>query len=343
MHKDYETLRSVSVLIAKKTAEMAKTTSRALDLLSMLQSHRQWSGAELAERIQVTGRTLRRDVERLRELGYRIDATRGSAGGYRLVAGSRLPPLLLNDDEAVTIAIGLRTAATQGIVDGEQTSLSALAKFEQVLPSGLRERVNALVDYVRPQTSRTEPVSSELLGQLALACRDHERVRFHYVSVNAVESSRRVDPHSLVAADRHWFLVCWDLDRDNWRTFRVDRVSQLLRTGVRFSAHKLPAADAAEFVAGAAASVRKRFAADVIIRLPIESMRERFGVWAKDAVAVDDASTRWPISGESFETMLYSIMWVPAGVQYELRGSPEFLAFAREAAERMRAAVPADS
>jgi len=325
----------------KKAEEMAATTSRALDLLSLLQSHRQWSGAELAERLQVTARTLRRDIERLRELGYRIDATRGSAGGYRLVAGSQLPPLLLNDEEAVTIAIGLRTAATQGIVDGEQTSLSALAKFEQVLPSGLRERVNALADYVRPQPSRTEPVSSELLGQLALACRDGERVRFHYVSANGVESRRRVDPHSLVAADRHWFLVCWDLDREDWRTFRIDRVSRLLRTGVRSSARKLPAADAAEFVAAAAASIRKRFTADVIIHLPIESMRKRFGVWSNDAVAVDDESTRWPITGESFETMLYSIMWVPAGVRYELRGSPEFLAFAREAAERMREAVNA--
>jgi biotin operon repressor BirA-like protein len=149
---------------------MAQTTSRILQLLNLLQTHRQWSGAQLADRLAVTRRTLRRDIDRLRELGYRVEATRGSGGGYRLEAGAELPPLLLTAEEAVTMAIGLRVAAAEGLTDGEQTTLSALAKFEQVLPSALRQRVNALAAAVQASStdSRRTPVPPDLLGQLAL-------------------------------------------------------------------------------------------------------------------------------------------------------------------------------
>ena len=323
---------------------MAETTSRTLALLSLLQTHRQWSGPELAERLGVTERTLRRDIERLRELGYRVDAARGAAGGYRLEAGSQLPPLLLTDDEAVTMAIGLRIAATQGLVDGEQTSLSALAKFEQVLPSALRQRVNALAGSVlagqsRRQASREALVSSELLGQLALACRDHERIRFHYVAAGGAETDRVVEPHTLVAAERSWFLVCWDLQRGDWRTFRVDRMSRYFGTRLHFVPRELPAKDAAEFVAAAIASLRSRVHAEVVMRMPLAVMREHFGPWAEGATAVDADTTSWPIGGDTMELMLSALVWVPAGVEYELRGSDEFLAFAREAAGRMSRAV----
>ena len=162
----------------------------------------------------MTDRTLRRDIERLRELGYRIDATRGSSGGYRLAAGNRMPPLLLTDDETVTIAIGLRLAATQGIAGAEETTVGALAKLEQVLPPALRERVNAVAAAVSPQSPRGGPVSPELLGQLALACRDHEQVRFAYRAADGTRSERRVEPAGLAAVQRSWFLVCFDLDRD---------------------------------------------------------------------------------------------------------------------------------
>ena len=151
---------------------MAETTSRTLELLHLLQTHRQWPGPELAERLGVTDRTLRRDIERLRELGYRVAAERGANGGYRLEAGANLPPLLLTNDEAVAMAIGLRLAAAQGLVDGALTTQTALAKFEQVLPSAVRERVNALAASIAPESPRGAPVAGELLGQLALACRD---------------------------------------------------------------------------------------------------------------------------------------------------------------------------
>ena len=204
---------------------MSDTTTRALSLLNLLQTHRHWPGTELAERLGVTERTVRRDVERLRELGYRIESTPGVAGGYRLEAGSAVPPLLLNDEEAVAMAIGLRVAAAQRLVGGPETALTALAKLEQVLPAALRRRVTALADAVQPAGIRTgEAVSTEVLGELALACRDHERVRFTYTAASGEVSRRRVEPYTLAPADRHWYLLCWDLEREDWRTFRVDRV-----------------------------------------------------------------------------------------------------------------------
>ena len=205
---------------------MSDTTTRALSLLNLLQTHRHWPGTELAERLGVTERTVRRDVERLRELGYRIESAPGVAGGYRLEAGSAVPPLLLTDEEAVAMAIGLRVAAAQRLVGGPETALTALAKLEQVLPAPLRRRVTALADAVQPAGIRTgEAVSTEVLGELALACRDHERVRFTYTAASGEVSQRRVEPYTLAPADRHWYLLCWDVEREDWRTFRVDRVS----------------------------------------------------------------------------------------------------------------------
>ena len=324
---------------------MAETTSRILHLLNLLQTHRQWSGSQLAERLQVTRRTLRRDIDRLRELGYRVEATRGSGGGYRLEAGAELPPLLLTDEEAVTMAIGLRIAAAEGLTDGEQTTLSALAKFEQVLPSALRQRVNALAASVQPAAadSRRAPVSPDLLGQLALCCRDRERVRFHYVAGDGSATDRVVEPHSLVTADRTWFLVCWDLHRLDWRTFRVDRMSRLFGTRVHFAARGLPAADAAEFVAVEVSRAKSgTHAAQVVMRLPIDEMRAYFGPWAVGAIAEGPEHTVWPIVGDEFVQMLSAVVWVPDGVEYEVRGSPEFLDFLRQSAHRMlQATTPA--
>lgn len=321
---------------------MAETTSRILALLNLLQTHRQWNGVELALRLGVTGRTLRRDIDRLRELGYRVEATRGSAGGYRLEAGAELPPLLLTDDEAVTMAVGLRVAATQGIADGEQTTLSALAKFEQVLPAALRQRVNALAVAVQSLTPRGDPISAELLGQLALACRDHERIRFSYVAADGAASQRVVEPHSLVAAGRTWFLVCWDLRRDDWRTFRVDRISGFFGTRVHTEPRELPVGDAAEFVAAALTSMRRsRVHAEVVMRMPLAQMLSYFGPWSEGATAVDAEHTRWPIGGDSMEAMFGALAWIPAGVEYEVQGDAAFLGFVREAGARLsRAASP---
>ncbi|MHA6667714.1 helix-turn-helix transcriptional regulator [Homoserinimonas sp. A447] len=311
------------------------TTSRVLALLNLLQTHRHWSGTELAARLGVTSRTLRRDVDRLRELGYRVGSAPGSGGGYQLEAGAALPPLLLTDDEAVTMAIGLRVAATQGLTDGRLTTLTALAKLEQVLPSALRSRVNALAAHVQPMVPDQPAVSPEVLGQLALACRDRDRIRFHYTAGSGEESDRLVEPHSLVASQRYWFLVCWDLHRDDWRTFRVDRLARFFNTRVRFEPRELPAADAAEFVAVAVASVRQPLEADVVMRLPIEQMTGCFGPWTRGAEPVDEHRTRWPIGGRTPQELIAALAWIPEDVEYELIAGDTTRAFVAEAAKRM--------
>lgn len=314
---------------------MAETTSRTLALLNLLQTHRQWAGPDLAERLGVTERTLRRDIERLRDLGYRVDATRGAAGGYRLEAGSQLPPLLLTDDEAVAMAIGLRVTASQGLIDGEQTSLAALATFEQVLPAALRARVAALTTVVEAANPGSAPVASDLLGRLALACRDRERLRFAYIAADGTETARVVEPHSLVAARRRWFLVCWDRDRDDWRTFRVDRIADIFATRVHFDERELPARDAAAFVEAAIAGLRDQQVGAVILHLSLKDLRERFGEYGDHATAIGPDRVSWPISGETLEAMLGSLAWVPADVQYEVVGSREFLEFASTTAARI--------
>jgi predicted DNA-binding transcriptional regulator YafY len=318
---------------------MAETTFRILALLNLLQAHRQWSGPDLAARLGVTDRTLRRDVVRLRELGYGVEAARGAAGGYRLEGGAALPPLLLTDDEAVAMAVGLRVAASEELVDGEQTTLGALAKLEQVLPPALRGRVNALARVVRPRNPRAAAVSPASLGQLALACRDRERIRFHYRAPSGAESDRVVEPHSLVSSGGRWFLVGWDIVRADWRIFRVDRMSRFFGTRLHVGPRDLPIADAAEFVAQSIAAWGRTAGAEVVMRMPLEAMQAQFGRWAVGAVAVDDESTAWPIPADSPEGVFAAIAWVPPGVEYELRGPAELLDPVREALARLGRAL----
>jgi predicted DNA-binding transcriptional regulator YafY len=321
---------------------MTDTTSRALALLNLLQTHRHWSGAELARRLAVTERTVRRDVDRLRELGYRIESAPGLAGGYRLEAGSAVPPLLLTDDEAVTMAIGLRTAAAQQLVGGPEVTLTALAKLEQVLPSDLRRRVNALASSVQPSASRAGPViSSVVLSELALAARDSERVRLKYTDGRGTASTRRIEPHVLAPADRKWYLLGWDLDRDDWRTFRVDRISGVEHTRVLFDRRDISEEEVAERILIATSWAPQKIEADVVMELPIEEMKEHFGVWADGATADGDARTRWPIGGPSWRDALYGMLWIPAGVEYMTDFPEPHRSELREALERTLRALDA--
>ena len=226
-------------------------TARALRLLSLLQTYKFWSGMELSERLGVSARTLRRDVERLRELGYPVDATPGVAGGYRLTSGAHMPPLLLDDDEAVAIAVGLRAAAGASVDGIEDTAVRALAKLEHVLPDRLRRRVKAVHANVVPLRwggADGPKVDAEALAVLAQACRDSEEVRFEYQARDGEETRRLVQPHQLVSAGRRWYLVAWDCRRRDWRTFRLDRLNDPQLAGARFTPRPLPAADAAQFV-----------------------------------------------------------------------------------------------
>ncbi len=252
-------------------------TGRALQLLSMLQTHRLWRGADLAERLEVTERTVRRDVDRLRDLGYPVDATPGSDGGYRLAAGAHLPPLVFNDDEAVAVAIGLRAAADAAIGGIEDTSVQALAKIEQLLPDHLRRRVSALhasVVSLRRAHGDDEVIDPDALSVLASACRDHEEVRFDYRSRDGDDSRRLVEPHQLITADRRWYVVAWDLRRADWRTFRLDRLSGAQLAGVRFAPREIPGGDGAAYFAASIASIPRELETLVAVRASYEQVAE---------------------------------------------------------------------
>lgn len=250
-------------------------TSRALQLLSLLQTYKFWPGEELASRLGVSARTLRRDVDRLRELGYPVDATPGVAGGYRLTAGTHLPPLVLDDEEAVAMAVGLRAAAGTSVEGIEDTALRAMAKLEQVLPDRLRRRVKAVhgnVSHLR-WGGEQPTVDAEALAILALACRDHEQVRFDYQRRDGDDSRRLVEPHQLVSAGRRWYLAAWDVRRDDWRTFRLDRLSGPKQAGVRFTPRPLPGGDAATFVARSLGAQPRPFTATVRVAAPAEDVQ----------------------------------------------------------------------
>jgi predicted DNA-binding transcriptional regulator YafY len=247
-------------------------SERMLKLLSLLQARPNWTGEELADRLGVTSRTLRRDVNRLRDLGYPVEAMSGPAGGYQLAPGGALPPLLLDDQEAVTVALSLRNAASGGLPGFEDAAIAALAKIEQVLPRRLAEQIANLEASTVGITRRSGPpaaaVAPEALLQLAQACRRLERLRFSYVDVEGQLSERHVEPYQLVHTARRWYLVARDRDRQAWRTFRVDRISRPVPTGLRFVLDDPP--DAAALVAeGLAVAVYTR-QARVLLKLPYE-------------------------------------------------------------------------
>ncbi len=247
---------------------------RMLQLLALLQGRREWSGAELAERLEVTDRTVRRDVDRLRELGYPVDGTTGTAGGYRLASGRNLPPLLLDDDEAVAVAVGL--TATAGTIAGiEETAVRALAKLRQVLPARLRTRVDAVAAAtiaVGPGSATS--ADADVLGVLAAACRDHELVRFDYSRRDGSSGHRRVEPYRLVTGYGLWYLVAFDPERSDWRTFRVDRITAPTPTHARFSPRE-PPTDAAAQVRRAIADAPYRHRAVIRVAATVEQVRAR--------------------------------------------------------------------
>jgi len=226
---------------------MIVTSARLLRLLTLLQSRGFWTGPELAERLEITERTVRRDVDRLRTLGYPIRSSAGVAGGYQLGGGTSLPPLLLEDDEALAVTLGLRTAATGGVSGLAESAVRALTKLEQLMPARLRRRVNAL-QTVEPLVRDEAQVDAAILSALASACRNLERASFRYDDANGRTTRRRVEPHGVVHTGARWYLVGWDEVRDDWRTFRIDRISGPIRAGTRFTPRPVPEGSAARFV-----------------------------------------------------------------------------------------------
>ena len=255
---------------------MLETSARLLRLLSLLQSRRDWTGTELAGRLGVGLRTLRRDIGRLRDLGYPVDAAPGVAGGYRLGVGAALPPLLLDDEEAVAVAISLHIATTGSVAGLEETALRALTKLQQTLPSRLRHRVTAFhattVPLAGPGSGQAD---AELLTVIAAACRDQRRLRLRYPGRDGV-STREVEPHRLVHTPRRWYLLAWDTGRGDWRTFRVDRIQgPLSPAGARFTPRKPPSDDVAAYVSQSIASAPYRYQARILVHAPLAAVARR--------------------------------------------------------------------
>ena len=275
---------------------MANTSARMLRLLSLLQTHRYWPGGELADRLEVSPRTVRRDVDRLRELGYPVDASRGVAGGYQLQAGAAVPPLLLDDEEAVAIAVGLRTAAAGGVSGFEETSVRALAKVIQLLPPRLRRRIDALQAVTSPGVWSGGPtLDAGALTTIAMACRGEERLRFEYTPREGDASNRHVEPHRLVSLGRRWYLIAWDLDRGDWRSFRVDRLSAPALTGARFRLREIPGGDPVAWLRSRIAAIPLRYDVSVRVYAPAERVAAFVGQWAT-VEPVDERACRLRMS-----------------------------------------------
>jgi predicted DNA-binding transcriptional regulator YafY len=322
------------------------TSQRLLRLLSLLQAPRDWTGSELASRLEVSPRTIRNDIERLRDLGYPVHATRGSVGGYRLEAGTSMPPLLLEDDEAVAVAIGMRTA-TSGAVEGlGEASLRALAKLEQVLPPRLRHRVATLggVTIVANRgvpgssvSSASASVDPILLTELARLARERFAVRFDYSDRRATATQRRAEPYRLVNAGRRWYLVAWDLDRADWRTFRVDRIRPGVSPAARFTPRPITDEEAQALVLRGVPPEAHRFVARVTVQAPASEMADRFGRWMGTITPLDEGSCTAMMGADRVEDLAVYLGLM--GADFTVDGPPELDEVLAVLATRYRAAV----
>ncbi len=318
---------------------MAETSGRLLRLLSLLQTPREWPGPELARRLAVSTRTVRNDVERLRALGYPVQATRGAVGGYRLSAGTAMPPLLLDDDEAVAVAVSLRTAAGGAVSGIEEQALQALTKLQQVLPSRLARRVDAIGSFtVRVGTARRGPaLDGAALGVMTAAARDREMVRFAYSDAHGATTERRAEPYRVVNWGRRWYLVAYDTARDDWRTFRVDRISELRSVGHRFALRPLPDDDIAAWVARKTRSVQQPFRATLIVSAPADDVTARMGGWAEGGVeALPDGRCRLTMGARSARDLALWLGFIDA--DFVVDGSPELADAVRALGTRLVAA-----
>ncbi|MFD8528013.1 helix-turn-helix transcriptional regulator [Streptosporangium canum] len=316
---------------------MLETSARLLRLLSLLQTPREWSGAELADRLDVNVRTVRRDIEKLRTLGYPVHATAGAAG-YLLGAGAKLPPLLLEDDEAVAVAIGLRTAASGTVAGIEETSLRALAKLEQVLPARLRHRVSTLQSVTVTVPSGGPVVDPDVLTAVAAACRAHEQLRFDYAGHEGGSSVRRTEPHRLVHAGRRWYLIAWDLDRDDWRTFRVDRLRPRVPTGPRFTPRRPPDTDLAGYTAHGISTGAYRYQGRFTLHVPVHVAAEKIAPTIGVLEAIDEHSCTLRAGSNSLDELaLYVGLF---GYRFEVHEPPELVGRIRSLTALLAGSLP---
>jgi predicted DNA-binding transcriptional regulator YafY len=315
---------------------MVRSSARLLRLLSLLQARADWSGAELADRLGVTTRTVHNDVERLRSLGYPVHASPGVGGGYRLGAGAALPPLLLDDEEALAVAVGLRTAANGSVTGIQETSVRALTKLEQVLPSRLRHRVRAMQAATVEIPVPGPTVDPEVLTAIAGACRDHQRLRFDYRDHDGSASVRTVEPHRLVHDRGRWYLVAWDVDRQDWRTFRADRVQPRTPTGPRFAPRDPPGGDVATWLLRGVGAATWRYRARVRVHAPAAEVAGRL----PPAVLVEAVEERSCVADVGADTpQMLAVYLGMLEVDFEVDGPPELVEQLRTLADRYRRAI----
>ena len=316
---------------------MLETSARLLRLLSLFQGRKYWSGPRSFGASRSHQPNLRRDVDKLRTLGYPIHSTCGAEGGYQLGAGSTMPPLLLDDEEAVAVALGLRFAAGGSVEGVEEASVRALTKIEQILPGRLARRVAALQSVIVMPARTESAVDARMLSVIAGACRDLEMLRFRYSDRGGVASTRAVEPHRLVNTGRRWYLVAWDTDRAAWRTFRVDRIQARVTTGSRFAPRDPPSPDLAAYVSRGAwaptcgARIKLFAAAEVVA----ERLPPGIGVLEP----VDGQSCFFEVGASSYESLAMRLIFL--GVDFHLSGPPELVEEVERLAERYRKATPA--
>ncbi|NYT93443.1 WYL domain-containing protein [Salinispora sp. H7-4] len=324
--------------IADMIGDVLETSARLLELLSLLQLRRDWTSAELAGRLEVSTRTVRADVAKLRSLGYPVDARPGVAGGYRLAAGTAMPPLLLDDDEAVAVAVGLGAVATQRL-GVEETSLTALAKLEQVLPSRLRRRVAAVREATSVVPGARPPLDLSVLGAVAAAIRGNERLRFGYTKPGGGEGIRHTEPQRLVSWGSLWYLLAWDLERDDWRVFRVDRMTLHTPTGVRFQPRVIPADNVVEYVVGRVSKAAWTYRARVLVHAPAATVAAKLRI-PVDIEVVDDFTCQVELGADHPDRLALWMTQLDLDLEV-IDGAELAAAFARLATRFRRAAVGA--
>ncbi|MGJ7499781.1 helix-turn-helix transcriptional regulator [Variovorax sp. ZT5P49] len=311
---------------------MLSASARLIRLLSLFQAQRSWTGADLAARLDITERTLRRDVDRLRSLGYTVDSTSGVAGGYRLGAGAALPPLLLEDEEAIAVALGLgNPIGAAG--DIENASMRALAKLEQLMPPRLRRRLDSVRASVVPVMRGKSPVRLKAVSLLAEACTDRLELRFAYHDHHDATTERTVEPHRVVQTGQRWYLLAWDTTRQDWRTFRLDRIVEPAPTGARFTPRRLPHGDVAAYMEHALQVSPYLHHAQVVVHASTKALEPYLGWVSGMPQAIDEGSTRIATGANSLDALAVWLGCLPH--DFEVESPKELVEHLALVAERL--------
>lgn len=293
---------------------MLSSSSRLLRLLSLLQSRRHWAGQELAERLEIHQRTLRRDIDKLRSLGYPVQARSGVAGGYAFRPGQALPPLMLEDDEALAVAIALRTAAAGTVAGIEEAALRTVVKLEQLMPARLRHRIDALRSAILPMDRLGPTVDAGMLATLAGACREQLRLRFGYTDIRGAATQRAVEPQGVVYTGSRWYLVAWDPSREGWRTFRIDRISAPVEVASHFAPRPSPeGGDLRAFISRSLSIEAYPERARVVLHAPHEAMAKRIPPTVGKLEALDAERCTLECGISSMDHLVYWLLAIDVG------------------------------